>query len=72
MTGGGPGDRGEEPGEGGEVVPVHGDKVAGSRRPTTPGSLSAVTYSLLVLETIIVVSFGASWFVKGRKILFGG
>jgi len=29
--------------------------------------LSTVTYSLLVLETIIMVSFGLSWFVKGRK-----
>ena len=34
--------------------------------------LSAVRYSLLVLETIMLVSFGLSWFVKGRKILFGG
>jgi hypothetical protein len=34
--------------------------------------LSTVTYSLLVLETIILVSFGLSWFVKGRKILSGG
>jgi len=28
-----------------------------------------VTYSLLVLETIIMVSFGLSWFVKGRNFL---
>jgi hypothetical protein len=28
------------------------------------------TYSLLVLETIMLVCFGLSWFVKGRKILF--
>ena len=28
------------------------------------------TYSLLVLETIMLVFFGLSWFVKGRKILF--
>jgi len=34
--------------------------------------LAAVTYSLLVLETIIMVSFGLSWFVKGRKLLTGG
>jgi hypothetical protein len=34
--------------------------------------LSTVVYSLLVLETIILVSFGVSWFVKGRKILSGG
>jgi hypothetical protein len=34
--------------------------------------LSTVTYSLLVLETIILVFFGLSWFMKGRKILFGG
>jgi hypothetical protein len=34
--------------------------------------LSAVTYSLLMLETIMLVSFGLSWFVKGRKILSGG
>jgi hypothetical protein len=30
--------------------------------------LSGVTYSLLVLETIIMASFGLSWFVKGRKL----
>jgi hypothetical protein len=30
--------------------------------------LSSVTYSLLVLETIILVSFGLSWFVKGRRL----
>jgi hypothetical protein len=35
-------------------------------------ALSSVAYSLLVLETIILVSFGLSWFVKGRKILSGG
>jgi hypothetical protein len=34
--------------------------------------LSAVTYSLLVLEAIMLVSFGLSWFVKGRKILSRG
>jgi hypothetical protein len=34
--------------------------------------LSTVRYSLLVLETIMLVSFGLSWFVKGRKILSGG
>jgi hypothetical protein len=34
--------------------------------------LSAVKYSLLVLETIMLVAFGLSWFVKGRKILSGG
>jgi hypothetical protein len=34
--------------------------------------LSSVKYSLLVLETIMLVSFGLSWFVKGRKILSGG
>jgi hypothetical protein len=32
----------------------------------------AATYSLLVLETIMLVFFGLSWFVKGRKILSGG
>jgi hypothetical protein len=31
-----------------------------------------VTYSLLVLETIIMVAFGLSWFVKGRKLVSGG
>ena len=31
----------------------------------------AATYSLLVLETIMLVFFGLSWFVKGRKILSG-
>jgi hypothetical protein len=31
---------------------------------------AVATYSLLVLETIMQVSFGLSWFVKGRKILF--
>jgi len=30
--------------------------------------LSTVTYSLVVLETIILLAFGLSWFVKGRKI----
>ena len=34
--------------------------------------LSTVTYSLLVLETIVLVSFGLAWFLKGRKILSGG
>jgi hypothetical protein len=34
--------------------------------------LSAEAYSLLVLETIVLVSFGLAWFVKGRKILSGG
>jgi hypothetical protein len=29
-------------------------------------------YTLIYLETIILVTFGASWFVKGRKILSGG
>jgi len=33
---------------------------------------SAAAHSLLVLETIMLVSFGLSWFVKGRKILSGG
>ena len=28
--------------------------------------------SRLVLETVMLVSFGLSWFVKGRKILSGG
>jgi hypothetical protein len=32
----------------------------------------AAAYSLLVLETIMLVFFGLSWFVKGRKILSGG
>lgn len=31
--------------------------------------LSTVTYSLLVLETIILLAFGLSWFLKGRKLL---
>jgi hypothetical protein len=31
---------------------------------------AVATDSLLVLETIMLVSFGLSWFVKGRKILF--
>jgi hypothetical protein len=31
--------------------------------------LSTLKYSLLVLETILVLAFGLSWFVKGRKIL---
>jgi hypothetical protein len=34
--------------------------------------LSPVTYSLLVLETIILLTFGLSWFVKGSKILARG
>jgi hypothetical protein len=34
--------------------------------------LSSVKYTLLVLETVMLVSFGLSWFVKGRKILSGG
>jgi hypothetical protein len=34
--------------------------------------LSAVTHSLLALETIVLVSFGLAWLVKGRKILSGG
>jgi hypothetical protein len=34
--------------------------------------LSTVTYALLVLETIIMVTFGLSWFVKGRRLLAGG
>jgi len=29
-------------------------------------------HSLLVLETVMLVSFGLSWFMKGRKILSGG
>ena len=33
---------------------------------------TAAAHSLLVLETIMLVSFGLSWFVKGRKILSGG
>ena len=31
--------------------------------------LSSVTDSLLVLETIILLAFGLSWFVKGRKLI---
>ena len=34
--------------------------------------LSGVRYSLLVLEAIMLVAFGLSWFVKGRKIVSGG
>jgi hypothetical protein len=33
---------------------------------------TAAAHSLLVLETIMLVAFGLSWFVKGRKILSGG
>ena len=33
---------------------------------------AAAAHSLLVLETIMLVAFGLSWFVKGRKILSGG
>jgi hypothetical protein len=33
---------------------------------------SVAAHSLLVLETVMLVSFGLSWFVKGRKILSGG
>jgi len=33
---------------------------------------TAAARSLLVLETIMLVAFGLSWFVKGRKILSGG
>ncbi len=34
--------------------------------------LSSVTYSLLVVEWVMLWCFGAAWFVKGRKILSGG
>jgi hypothetical protein len=34
--------------------------------------LAGVRYSLLVLEAVMLVAFGLSWFVKGRKILSGG
>jgi hypothetical protein len=34
--------------------------------------LSTVTYALLVLETMIMVTFGLSWFVKGRRLVAGG
>jgi hypothetical protein len=43
---------------------------AGSPCVIVIAPLSAVRYSLLV--TIMLVSFGLSWFVKGRKILSGG
>ena len=33
---------------------------------------TVATYSLLTLETTMLVFFGLSWFVKGRKILTGG
>jgi hypothetical protein len=33
---------------------------------------TTAAHSLLVLETIMLVAFGLSWFVKGRKILSGG
>jgi hypothetical protein len=33
---------------------------------------NVATYSLLTLETIMLVFFGLSWFVKGRKLLAGG
>ena len=33
---------------------------------------TVAAYSLLVLETIMLVAFGLSWFVKGRKIRSGG
>ena len=65
--GGGPGDRGEEPGEG-----FIGSLCAIGVFLILAFPLSSVAYSLLVLETIILVSFGFSWFVKGRKILSGG
>ncbi len=31
--------------------------------------LSSITYSLLVIEWVMLSCFGAAWFVKGRKIL---
>lgn len=34
--------------------------------------LAGVRYSLLLLEAVMLVAFGLSWFVKGRKILSGG
>lgn len=34
--------------------------------------LSSIEYSLLVIEWVMLSSFGAAWFVKGRKILLGG
>jgi hypothetical protein len=34
--------------------------------------LSGARYSLLVLEAVMLVAFGLSWFVKGRKIVSGG
>jgi len=34
--------------------------------------LSSIEYSLLVIEWVMLSSFGAAWFVKGRKILSGG
>lgn len=34
--------------------------------------LAGVRYSLQVLEAVMLVAFGLSWFVKGRKILSGG
>jgi hypothetical protein len=34
--------------------------------------LSSIQYSLLVLEWVLLWSFGVSWFVKGKKILSGG
>jgi hypothetical protein len=34
--------------------------------------LSGTRYSLLVLEAVMLVAFGLSWFVKGRKLLSGG
>jgi hypothetical protein len=34
--------------------------------------LSSINYSLLVIEWVMLSSFGVAWFVKGRKILSGG
>jgi hypothetical protein len=35
-------------------------------------ALSSIHYSLLVLEWLLLWSFGVSWFVKGKKLLSGG
>jgi hypothetical protein len=36
-----------------------------------PGSL-VYSYSLLILETILMTAFGLSWFIKGGKLFVGG
>jgi len=35
-------------------------------------ALTPLTYSLLVIEWVMLTSFGVAWFVKGRKIMSAG